>query len=209
MESIESILKVVASQGFLEKAVLLLLTALLTGILVPLVKWKMDQTAFKQRKTFEALIARQSDVIKAQISFLTNFSEHIWEYHKISQRVSYSRLSGDNDAYVEAVRDYKESLWESLQRIRSAIGGARWFTSDRVHRELTSWYDDWFLTLEVALRQLIDDNPADELWRQHHTRVHFEAGKRNYALLRFLAEEFGLQAIVEGQDRESERAKRK
>ncbi len=165
MESIESILKVVASQGFLEKAVLLLLTALLTGILVPLVKWKMDQTAFKQRKTFEALIARQSDVIKAQISFLTNFSEHIWEYHKISQRVSYSRLSGDNDAYIEAVRSYKESLWESLQRIRSAIGGARWFTSDRVHRELTSWYDDWFLTLEVALRQLIDDNPADELWR--------------------------------------------
>lgn len=203
----EAILKVIASEGFLEKAILLLLAALITGILVPLIKWKMDHTAFKQRKTFEALIARQSDVIKAQIRFLTNFSDHMWEYHKISQRVSYSRLSGDKDAYAEAVREYKGSMWECLQRIRGAIGGARWFTSDRVHRTLTSWYDDWFLTLELDLRELIDNDPDYDSWHKHHTRVHRESSERNYELLRFLAENFRLQPMVESQEHRASSAK--
>lgn len=185
------------SESFIEKAMLLILGALLTGILAPLIKAQMDRATFKRQKTFEADLARQSDVIKAQTQFLTEFSNHIWEYHKISQRVSYTRLSGNKEAYQRALQEYQQSLWESLHRIRSAIGAARWFCSDAAHEALSSWYEDWFVTLEARLRYLIEADADQHDWSEHHTRVHYEARERNYGLLRFLAENFGLHSFVE------------
>src|SRR5687768_3659055 len=137
----ETIADNLATIGFIEKALLLILGALLTGILVPVVKAKMDKAAFESQKTFEAHVARQSDVIKAQIQFLNDFSDYIWEYHKISQRVSYTRLSGDKEAYQKALQEYKSNVWESLQKTRTAIGKARWFCSDAAHKALTDWYE--------------------------------------------------------------------
>jgi len=195
----ESVLNALASESFLEKALLLITGAILTGILVPFVKAWMDRATFERQKTFEAHLARQSDVIKAQTQFLTEFSNHIWEYHKVSQRVSYSRLSGDKKAYQSAVQAYQDSVWESLHKIRGAIGGARWFCSDAAHQALTSWYEEWFVKLGVALTQLMEQDPNDKQWSEHHMRVHYEASERNYGLLQFLADDFGLRPIVEGQ----------
>ena len=203
----KDIVTLLASGSFLEKALLLLLAAILTGILIPIVKSRMEQASFEKKRTFDALLARQSDVIKAQTKFLTDFSNHIWEYHKISQRVSYNHLLRDEKSYQKAVREYQDSLWELLQKIRSDIGAARWFTSDAAHQALTSWYEKWFIGLEQSLRQLIQTNPEDKVWSEHHTGVHIEASKRNYGLLRFLAKDFGLRAIVEPPDRTETPAK--
>jgi hypothetical protein len=195
----KSVLHALSSESFLEKALLLIAGAILTGILVPVVKAWMDRAAFERQKTFEAHLARQSDIIKAQTQFLTEFSNYIWEYHKVSQRVSYARLSGDKKAYHSAVQAYQDSVWESLHKIRGSIGGARWFCSDTAHHALTSWYEEWFVELEQALRQLIEEDPNDAQWSEHHTRVHYEASERNYGLLQLLANDFGLRPIVEGQ----------
>lgn len=203
----ETILSALVNENFMENALLLILGALLTGILVPLVKARMDWGTFQRRKTFEAHLARQSDVIKAQTQFLTEFSNHIWEYHMISQRVSYARLSGDKQAYQSALQEYQQSVWESLQKIRSAIGAARWFCSDAAHQALSSWYEEWFVTLEAHLRQLIAGDADQGEWSKHHTRVHYEASERNYGLLRFLAENFGLRSIVEDRDSSESSAK--
>lgn len=194
----EIFLSTLASQGFLEKALLLVLGALLTGMLVPLVKARMDTSTFERQKVFEAHVARQSDVIKAQTQFLGEFSHHMWEYHMISQRVSYEHLSGDKASYERALEEYRDSVWECLRKIRSAIGAARWFCSDTAHQALTSWYEDWFVKLEGELRQLIAGRANRQKWTEHQWRVHYEASERNYELLRFLAEEFGLRSIVEG-----------
>jgi hypothetical protein len=195
----KSVFQSLASNNFLEKVLLLVTGAILTGMLVPFVKGCMDSAMFEKQKTFEAHLARQSDVIKAQTQFLTEFSNHIWEYHKVSQRVSYTRLSGDKRAYQKAVRAYQDSVWESLHKIRGAIGGARWFCSDTAHQALTSWYEEWFVKLEQSLRQLIEENPNDQQWSEHHMTVHYEASERNYGLLQFLANDFGLRPIVEDQ----------
>ncbi len=197
----EAIIGTLSSASFLEKALLLVIGVILTGMLVPLVKARMDQTTFEKQKLFEAVLARQTDVIKAQTQFLTEFSKYIWEYHKISQRVSYCRLSGEAEAYRKALAAYQDSLWESLHQIRTCIGAARWFASDAAHQALTSWYEDWFVGLELRLRELIEKKAKDKEWSEHHTRVHYEAKERNYALLRYLAEDFGLLSVVEATTR--------
>lgn len=193
----DGILAILTSEGFLEKAALLILGAALTGILVPLVKARMDRGTFERQKIFEAQLARQSDVIKAQTQFLHDFSNYIWEYHMISQRVSHARLSGIKATYDKAVQEYRDSLWHSLSKIRGAIGAARWFCSDAAHKALSSWYEEWFVQLEFSLRELIEKDPSPQEWTRHHQRVHYEASTKNYGLLTFLAEEFGLGPMVE------------
>jgi len=190
-------LTLLAKESFLQNALLLVLGAALTGLLVPYIKARVDRRSFQERRLFEAYLARQRDVIEAQTRFLNAFSNLIWEYHVISQRVSYARLSGDDDAYKRASEVYRDKLWDLLRRIRSAIGASRWFTSDAAHLALRQWYDEWFVTLELRLRELMERDPSDDEWRNHHTRTHHEATERNYELLRFLAEDFGIAAVVE------------
>ncbi len=183
------------SQEFLEGAGLILVAAILTGMLVPLIKSRMDQTAFKKQRLFEAAIARQSRVIGAQTSFLAEFSKDIWEYHMRLQKVSHYRIVGDDEEYQKALAEYKNAVWDSLHKLRSAIGSASWFTSDETHQALTSYYESWFVRLDQTLREFIDGDYDTERWRQRHFQVHYEAGTKNYALLRQLADEFGLRDV--------------
>ena len=50
----DTLLEVLASTSFLEKVFLLVMGAALTGIIVPVVKFRMDQSRFEQQKKFEA-----------------------------------------------------------------------------------------------------------------------------------------------------------
>jgi hypothetical protein len=196
----DALLQTLASEGFWEKALLLIVGAALTGLLVPLVKTWIDRTTFERQKTFEAALARQADVIKAQTQFLNEFSHLIWEYHKTTQRVSYTRLYGSRKEYLSAVKDYEVANWELLSKIRGAIGAARWFCSDAAHKALVHWYDDWFLKVAQSMTMLVKTDPDNDSWGAHHDDVHFGASKRNYKLIRFLAEDFGLRAILESRD---------
>jgi hypothetical protein len=196
----DALLRTLASEGFWEKALLLIVGAALTGLLVPIVKAWIDRGTFERQKIFEAALARQSDVIKAQTQFLNEFSHLIWEFHKIAQRVSFTRLEGDRKAYQIAVKEYEAAIWDSLSKIRSAIGAARWFCSDAAHKALVEWYDEWFLKVGQSLTGLIQSDPDDKSWSQHHYDVHYGASQRNYKLVRFLAHDFGLRAILESRE---------
>ena len=175
-------------------------TAILTGILVPCIKSLMDWQKFKRQKTFEALLARQSDVIKAQTLFLKEFSNYIWEYHKISQRVAYCGKSGDVDAYNMARQEYQNSMWESIHKIHSAIGAARWFASYAAQEKLDSWYESFKKSYE-RLDDLIKKKVKETEWEKHFKEVHKEANMRNRDLLRFLSKNFGLRDVVDDLDR--------
>ena len=53
------------SQDFLEKVVILLLTAFLTGLLIPYVLKRVDEAKSKEQKILEATLARQAKIIDA------------------------------------------------------------------------------------------------------------------------------------------------
>jgi hypothetical protein len=63
------------TEGFLEKIAILLLTALLTGFLVPYVLKRVDEAKSVQQKIFEADLARQAKIIEAQSKFLDDITE--------------------------------------------------------------------------------------------------------------------------------------
>lgn len=184
--------------NFLQNAILLIFGAILTGIMVPLIKARLNHASFKRREIFEAQLARQADVIKAQTEFLKEFSRYIWEFHRLCQQVSFSRLHREKEDFDKVVNKYHEEIWDLLHCIRSVIGAARWFTSDAAHSALCTWYEEWFIGISGKIELLMTNDSSIDEWSAHHLHVHQEAPKRNYGIFKYLGTDFGITSIVEG-----------
>ena len=65
---------------FVEKLVLLFLTAGLTGFLVPLLFRRIDERKHRQQKLYEADLARQAKIIDAQVKLIEDLAELVWDY---------------------------------------------------------------------------------------------------------------------------------
>src|SRR5262249_61203733 len=76
------------SQDFLEKVVILLLTALLTGLLAPYVLKRIDEAKSVEQKILDADLARQAKVIEAQSKFLDDLTETLWNWRYLSMKVA-------------------------------------------------------------------------------------------------------------------------
>ncbi len=72
MKRIRAVLR---SKSVLEKVVLLVITAGLTGILIPSITALIEHRANTEQKRLEAELARQHEVIAAQVKFLQTISD--------------------------------------------------------------------------------------------------------------------------------------
>ena len=181
---------VLTSASFQEKAYLLVLGAVLTGVLVPFVKYWMDHNTFLQQKVFEANIARQAELIKARTQFLRDIVDPLWQFQLLALQVSY--YAHTEEKYAAAVKAYDEESWMHLKKIRALVGGARWFTTDRTFEQLTSFIDSWLLhDLDAKLMRLILEG-RDAEWTRFNQWLYRESCRRTDELVIALAEEYGL-----------------
>lgn len=181
------------SAEFWEKALLLLLGAILTGILVPLVKWVLDDSTFRRQKHFEAALARQREVIKGQTEFITALADHLWSYNLLALEVSFDRLEGTQEDFEKASEAFDRGSWMLLQKIRSAVGASRWFSSDQTCERLTTFYEGWLIPLDNRVTAMLKMPQADVTsWMAHHAYVYRETALRTDALLDALAREYGM-----------------
>ena len=58
------------NESFLEKVLLLLLTGVLTGLLVPEVAARVAESRYRRQKVFEAELQRQTNILSAQAELL-------------------------------------------------------------------------------------------------------------------------------------------
>jgi ABC-type Fe3+ transport system substrate-binding protein len=125
----ETFVGVLTSAGFLEKVFLLLVGAMLTGIVVPIVKFYMNKNRFKQEKLFEADLSRQEEIVKARSKFLQDLADPLWQFQLLALQVSYYHDSSDTK-FQTAWEEYDRQSWQYLTKIRALVGGSRWFTSE-------------------------------------------------------------------------------
>src|SRR5688572_27612964 len=111
----DTALAVLASASFLEKMLLLVVGAALTGLIVPVVKFRMDRTNFEQQKKFEAGLARQSEIVKARAQLLRDFVDPVWQFQLLALQVSYDSHSPER--FRAALEQYDEQSWQHLKRI--------------------------------------------------------------------------------------------
>ena len=186
----ETFLGVLASASFLEKVSLLVVGAALTGIIVPIVKFRMDQSRFEQQKIFEAELARQAELVKARAQFLRDLVDPVWQFQLLALQISYD--SNSKERYEAALASYDEQSWHHLKKIRAIVGGARWFTSEPAYEVLTEFVDGWLIReIDVALQKRRRGvEPTN--WADFNRWLYSESRIRTDRLLVILANDFGL-----------------
>lgn len=198
----EILLGVLASASFLEKVSLLVVGAALTGIIVPVVKFRMDQTRFEQQKIFEAGLAREAELVKARAQFLRDLVDPVWQFQLLALQISYD--SPSEEKYQAALASYDEQSWQHLKKIRALVGGARWFTSDSAYEALTEFVDGWLIheldmtiqkrrrvhELDMTIQKPRRGDSAN--WSQFNRWLYAESRIRTDTLLVILASDFGL-----------------
>lgn len=183
------ILDVLTSASFIEKALLLFGGGVLTGIIVPIVKSRMDRTRFEQEKIFEADLARQSEIVKARAQFLRDFVDPVWQFQLLALQISYDSFS--KDKFETALASYDEQSWLHLKRIRAIAGGARWFTSDYGYAAVTKFVDGWLLQeIDTKVTLLRQSQKAD--WVGFNQWLYAKSRENTDSLLLLLAKEFCL-----------------
>jgi hypothetical protein len=150
------------STSFVESTVILLMTAVLTGILVPLLFRHIDERRNKEQKRFEAELLRQNKIIDSQVELLENLSSLLWEFQLLLIEVPYYRQFPERNLYPAALKAYEENSGKLLGKIRAEISKALRLTPHSVYQELKVLYYQQLLPLDLRVSQLAT---SDE--RQH------------------------------------------
>ena len=146
--------------------VLLLATALISGLLVPLVINRVQARNQRRLKDHEADVARQSKVIDDQVRFLEKVADLLWTYELTligplyyGQSSMHSR-QGDSGPYDAAVAKYFATAGDLLGAIRSEIGKAVRLVPEDLWNDLKHLYYRELLPLDLAATSLLLDGPS-------------------------------------------------
>jgi hypothetical protein len=147
--------------------ILLLATALISGLLVPLVINRVQARNQQRLKEFEGYVARQSKVIDDQVRFLERLADALWAYELMLiaplyyGQSSLYRKQGDSGPYGAAVTKYFEHASDQLGVIRSEIGKAVRLVPEDMWNDLKNLYYRVLLPLDLAATDLLLDGPSE------------------------------------------------
>jgi hypothetical protein len=134
---------------FVGNLLLLLITAGLTGLLVPLLFRRIDERKHVERKLFEADLARQARIIDAQAGLIERFAGLVWEYQLLLASVPYYRQFEGRDLYPSALEAYEKDAVPLLGKIRAEISKALRLTERTTYEHLKRFYEQ---LLELDLK---------------------------------------------------------
>ena len=172
------------SADFVEKLVLLFLTAGLTGFLVPLLFRRIDERKHRQQKLYEADLARQAKIIDAQVKLIEDLAELVWDYQLLLATVPYYRQFEGRDLYPPALEAYEKNAIPLLGRIRAEISKSLRLTLPATYERLKAFYYKQLLELDLKVSVLAQKDKAGE-----------DVGADWSKLLRFVVDE--LSEIVD------------
>ncbi len=125
------------SPDFSEQLILLILTAAITGVFVPLIlKWR-DERKLREQKEHEAQLVRQGKIIEAQAALLENLAKQLWEFENLALTVSYYKLNASDEKYQNALQEYDAKAWSYFSNIRIELSKAYRLTSADTYQMLS------------------------------------------------------------------------
>ncbi len=186
------ILQAITDQTFVRTVLILLLTAVLTGLLVPYVKARMDDRKLKDQKRFEADLARQSKVIESQVLLLDRLAELLWGFQFSCLEVSYYGMTSNQARFEAAMKKYDRQAWDYFLRIGTETGKALRLVTSNSHAKLKDFYDSWMINTDNSIARLYAKPATEDEWEQHHHAIFVEGAARINDVLGQLAHELRL-----------------
>lgn len=163
-----------------EGLILLLATAVVSGLLVPFVVNRIQLTNQERLKTYEVNLARQSKIVDEQAAFLHRISSLLWEFQlaliaplyygqsslrrpqrTISTEVSTpAEKSGEDGPYEISAKTYLTNASRLLGSVRAEIGGAVRLVPIKQSDKLRRLYYDELLRLDLQVTQCLVEGPT-------------------------------------------------
>jgi hypothetical protein len=147
-------------------------TAVLTGLLVPWIKSRLDDQKFRQQKIFESELARQSTVLESQAKLLDDLSDLLWDFLLLSLSVTFYAKHKNKERFKKAWETYDEKNWEYFGNIHAALSTARRLTSPTTHEALVTVYSDWFMDFDSELTRVGRFGLNSSEWSALHDRIY-------------------------------------
>lgn len=148
-------------QAFLEKIVLLVLTALITGFGIPYVLKRVEERKLREQKKFEADLVRQGKILDAQSKLLDDLSGLLWKWRYLAKKVVYYGAQENMECYDLAKKQYDESVWDILNEFRAEISRSRRLVSERAYERLDSLYEYVVHDIDVKISDIIRADALD------------------------------------------------
>jgi hypothetical protein len=186
------------SNSFVENAVMLLMTAILTSVIIPLLFRRIDKRRAREQKIFEADLSRQSKIIDAQVELLENLSSLLWEFQLLLIAVPYYRQFTERDLFQPALEAYEEHAGKLLSKIRAEISKSLRLTPHTVYQELKELYYQKLLPLDLQVSKLAlsDQKKQDRTkeWYELNTYAVHDLSEVVDSVIDKLASELNLKA---------------
>jgi hypothetical protein len=142
------------SQDFWEKVIILLVTAAITGFLLPYVLKRIDESKAIEQKRSEAELSRQAKLIEAQSKFLDDTTEILWTWRYLSMKVAFNGSEEREEQYAKSVSEYEEGIWDVLSKLRNQTSKSRRLVSERGYQNLVSLYKH-IVELDAQLDRIV------------------------------------------------------
>ena len=181
------------SESFVEKAALLLLTVILSGIAVPLaVNWLNAHDA--ERKKFSDIAKAKEDAnIVARHALLNDFSDVLLTYETLALDLSWYRTTGVNDRalHEKAYARYTDRVVELFTKWRVLTSRAQILADPGISKRMESFLKDVFAKQDTPLTQLHTSKASTAEWEAQHIKSESMLGEAN-KLISDLGAQMGL-----------------
>jgi hypothetical protein len=204
--------------------ILLLVTALVSGVFAPFVVNRIQAKNQERLKVFEADVARQSKIIEEQAALITRMSTVLWEFQLTliaplyygqpglrrggTPRETQSQDSlpdpsreAQMEPYKDAAKNYLANAGRILGTIRAEIGGAVRLVPARQSKALRDLYYQELLHLDLKVTRLITQGPTGENekeWQTTQSYILSDLAVKLDSVVDELAEALGLKYQEQG-----------
>lgn len=166
-----TIRKVLFGESFIENAILLLLTAVITGIAVPLTITWINANETRRQQTINEAKARNESLLVAQSKLLDDFSETIFLIQTLALDVSWHGYPGyeNKEMQKKAYDRYSDQIIGHISRWRAQIARARILASQEVAKKMRDYFEIMFLQ-DAEIVQLYNRQASSAEWKSRHTK---------------------------------------
>jgi hypothetical protein len=178
---VERIRKALSSESFVEKAAIVVLTAVLSSVLGPALISYFNSKATERDKEAEAVRARNTAILQAQAKLLDEVSETVLAYETLALDVSWfrTRRARNEDQHKKAFARYSERAVDLVARWRALASRSRTLASPAISDKLDAFLLRVFDEQDTPINQLYGRDAPESDWesRARQKRQNAQRGK--------------------------------
>ncbi len=151
----------VTSESFIEKFILLIITATLTGLMLPAIMGNLQQKRI-----------RNDAILDAQRTLFYDLSSSMLKYQTMALDVTWFKDSAgySEEMHQKAFERYNQEMTATISDLRSQAARSKALTSPAITTKIDNYVQDVFNEQDTPIQILHRDKASKEKWAAQHQR---------------------------------------